>query len=195
MMYPPCLFTIIAASLPFPYVGVCIFACLTINTVCKWLTWELGWNLQQSTECTFFLKKIAGPTVDLYLEMNGFSLQTLFAQFPILSSLYHLPYTSYHWDSFMRPISSLENSQMIENWSLLLWYYFWLWPNLRAGRVEIALIFSQFQRVAGIKLCITTAQSKGWLTRKKNQVNSKCFMFVKWTLWPFVLMCSWAKVC
>lgn len=53
MMYPPCLFTIIAASLPFSYVGVCIFACLTINTVCKWLTWELGWNLQQSTECTF----------------------------------------------------------------------------------------------------------------------------------------------
>lgn len=56
MMYPPCLFTIIAASLPFPYVSVCIFACLTINTVCKWLMWELGWNLQQSTECTFFKK-------------------------------------------------------------------------------------------------------------------------------------------
>lgn len=35
----------------------------------------------------------------------------------------------------------------------------WLWPNLKAGRAEIALIFSQFQRVAGTVLCITTAQS------------------------------------
>lgn len=34
--------------------------------------------------------------------MNWFGLQTLFAQFPTLSSLYHLPYISYHWDSFMR---------------------------------------------------------------------------------------------
>lgn len=41
-------------------------------------------------------------TVNLYSKMNWFGLPTLFAQFPTLSSLYHLPYISYHWDSFMR---------------------------------------------------------------------------------------------
>lgn len=69
------------------------------------------------------LRRGVWPTVELNFEMDWFSLQTLFAQFPPLPSPYHLPYISYHWDSFMGPISSLANSQMMENWSLLLWYY------------------------------------------------------------------------
>lgn len=154
------------------------------------MMWELMRNLRQSTGRT--LKKIPRPAIDLYFEMNWFSLQTPLGQFPVLSSLYHLPYISYHWDSFMRPISSLENSQMIENWSLLLWYYFWLWPNLRAGRAEIALIFSQFQRVAAAALCITTAQSQGWLTARGGAWFLKIkfiLNIIKQTPWPAKRRC------
>lgn len=56
MMYPLCLFTIIAASLPFPYVGVCIFGCLTINTMCV-SGWRVSWDEICSKAQNVHLKK------------------------------------------------------------------------------------------------------------------------------------------
>lgn len=57
MMYPLCLFTIIAASLPFPYVGVCIFACLTINTMCV-SGWCESWDeICSKAQNVHFFKK------------------------------------------------------------------------------------------------------------------------------------------
>lgn len=80
-------------------------------------------NVRSAAKRSLHPKRGVWPTVELNFEMDWFSLETLFAQFPLLPSPYHLPYISYHWDSFMGPISSLAISQMMENWSLLLWYY------------------------------------------------------------------------